>query len=77
MLFPERKVIVGLFDDKRMIEQYANLVELLPVYYYNFTLPAKDVDYLNNKRLAEAGLGIKKIKQVTSDFTLYKIFKNK
>lgn len=75
LIFPERKVIVGLFDDKKMIAEYANLVELLPVYYYNFTLPPKDVDYLNNKRLAEAGLGIKKVKQVTSDFTLYRILK--
>ncbi|MEA1963490.1 MAG: glycosyltransferase family 39 protein [Patescibacteria group bacterium] len=73
LLFPERKVIVGLFDDKRMVAKYANLVELLPVYYYNFTLPQRDIDYLNNKRLAEAGLGIEKIRQVTSDFTLYRL----
>ncbi len=73
LLFPERKVIVGLFDDKRMVAKYANLVELLPVYYYNFTLPQKDIDYLNSKRLAEAGLGIEKIQQITSDFTLYRL----
>ncbi|MCK5320938.1 hypothetical protein KAJ61_06150, partial [Candidatus Parcubacteria bacterium] len=73
LFFPERKVIVGLFDDKRMVAKYANLVELLPVYYYNFTLPQKDIDYLNNKRLAEAGLGIEKVRQITSDFTLYRL----
>jgi len=73
LLFPERKVIVGLFNDKRMVVEYANLVKLLPVYYYNFTLPQRDIDYLNNKRLAEAGLGIEKIQQVTSDFTLYRL----
>ncbi|MCK4539571.1 glycosyltransferase family 39 protein [Candidatus Parcubacteria bacterium] len=75
LLFPERKVIVGLFDDKNMVAEYANLVELLPVYYYNFTLPEKDVDYLNNRRLAEAGLGIEKVRQITSDFTLYRLVK--
>ncbi|MCK5320311.1 glycosyltransferase family 39 protein, partial [Candidatus Parcubacteria bacterium] len=73
LFFPERKVIVGLFDDKRMVAKYANLVELLPVYYYNFTLPQKDIDYLNSKRLAEAGLGIEKVRQITSDFTLYRL----
>jgi 4-amino-4-deoxy-L-arabinose transferase-like glycosyltransferase len=74
LLFPERKVIVGLFDDKNMVQEYANLVKLLPVYYYNFTFPEKDIEYLNEKRLYEAGLQIKEVKQITSDFTLYKLF---
>lgn len=77
LLFPERKVIVGLFDDRNMVEEYANLVKLLPVYYYNFTLPEKDMNYLNEKRLYEAGLQIKKVKQITSDFSLYKLFLSK
>ena len=75
MFFPERKVIVGLFDDKNMIAEYANLVNLLPVYYYNFTLPPRDFEYLNNRRLAEAGLQIEKVEQVTDDFTLYRLEK--
>jgi len=73
LLFPERKVIVGLFDDKNMVAQYASLVDKLPVYYYNFTLPKKDINYLNASRLKEAGLQIKLIKKITSDFSLYKI----
>src|SRR3989339_388600 len=77
MFFPERKVIVGLFNDKNMIAQYANLAEFLPVYYYNFTLPQKDIDYLNARRLGEAGLGIEKVQKITEDFTLYKIIKLK
>ena len=73
VFFPERKVIVGLFDDKAMNQDYANLVKLLPVYYYNFTFPEKDFNYLNNSRLPEVGLQIKEVGQVTKDFTLYKL----
>jgi len=76
LLFPERKVIVGLFDDKNMVAQYARLVDKLPLYYYNFTLPNKDINYLNASRLKEAGLKIKLIKKITSDFSLYKILEN-
>jgi len=73
LLFPQRKVIVGLFNDKRMIKQYAKAVRKLPVYYYNFTLPAKDIRYLNERRLKEAGLHLDKIKPITDDFTLYRL----
>ncbi len=75
LLFPERKVIVGLFDDKSMVAQYANLLDKLPIYYYNFTLPEKDINYLNTSRLKEAGLQIQKIEKITSDFSLYKLEK--
>lgn len=75
LFFPERKVIVGLFDDKEMVAQYANLVKYLPLYYYNFTLPKRDFDYLNDRRLLEAGLGIEAVSKVTDKFTLYKLFK--
>jgi len=74
LLFPERKVIVGLFDDKNMVAEYANLANYLPVYYYNFTLPEKDFNYLNNRRLKEAGLQIKKVKKITQAFTLYRLY---
>jgi len=76
LMFPERKVIVGNFSDKNMVQVYSNLVNFLPVYYYNFTLPSKDLDYLNEKRLKEVGLGIEELERVTSDFTLYKLFVN-
>ncbi len=75
LLFPERKVIVGLFDDTAMVARYAKLAGLLPVYYYNFTFSPADLDYLNNRRLAEAGLRIKKIEKITPDFTLYRLYK--
>jgi len=73
LLFPERKVVVGLFDDKNLISRYALLAEQLPVYYYNFTFPQKDIDYLNSKRLSEFGLHINPIEKITNSFTLYKI----
>jgi len=75
LFFPERKVIVGLFDDGNMNAKYAELVKYMPTYYYNFTFPQKDLDYLNKRKLAEVGLQIKKVEQVTEDFTLYKLEK--
>lgn len=73
LFFPERKVIVGLFDDAGMVTEYANLTKHLPVYYYNFTLPEKDLNYLNERRLPPAGLRIEAVKKITDDFTLYKL----
>ncbi|MDO8592974.1 MAG: glycosyltransferase family 39 protein [bacterium] len=77
LFFPERKVIVGLFNDNNMIKQYAVLAQYLPLYYYNFTLPPADLDYLNNRRLAEFGLRIEPVEQITKNFTLYKLYENR
>ncbi len=73
LFFPQRKVVVGLFDDKNMVAQYAVLAKYLPVYYYNFNLPLDAINYLNNRRLDEVGLQIKKISRINYDFTLYKL----
>ena len=73
LFFPERKVIVGLFNDDKMTEQYEVLVEKLPVYYYNFTFPEKDIKYLNEKRLLKFNLQISRVEEITKDFTLYKL----
>jgi len=73
LFFPERKVIVGLFDDDNMVKEYATLIKYLPVYYYNFTFPEKDLNYLNNIRLPAFGLRISPAEKVTKDFTLYKL----
>ena len=75
LLFPERKVIVGLFTDASMNKQYAKLAEMLPLYYYNFTLPQKDLDYLNDRKLKDVGLDIHVVKRINKDFTLYKLGK--
>lgn len=74
LFFPERKIIMGLFNDDNMNKEYAKLVEVLPVYYYNFTLPSSDFQYLNNSKLKTAGLHISKIKQINRSFTLYKLY---
>lgn len=73
LLFPERKVVIGLFNDKNMITEYAALTEHVPVYYYNFTLPEKDVTYLNNGPLREHSIQLEVVKQITKDFTLYQL----
>jgi len=73
LLFPARKVIVGLFDDPNMIKEYAVLTQYLPVYYYNFTFPERDINYLNNKKLPNFGLKIEVVAEVTKDFTLYRL----
>ena len=73
LFFPERKVIVGLFNDDKAIKQYAILAKYLPVYYYNFTFPEKDYNYLNDKRLVKFNLRIDPVMQVTKDFTLYRL----
>lgn len=77
LLFPERKVIVGLLNDDRMNLEYAKLAERLPLYYYNFTFPAKDLAYLNQTKLSSAGLAISPLAKLNKDFTLYRISKAK
>jgi len=73
-LFPERKVIVGRFDDDNMNRAYKALLGKTPVYYYNFTLPESHLDYLNNRRLKDFGLQIKLHKEINSTFSLYKLY---
>jgi len=77
LLFPERKVVVGLFDDKEMITRYYRIASYVPLYYYNFRLPQKDINYLNKRRLAEFDLSIEEVSRISGDFTLYRIEKVK
>jgi len=72
IFFPERKVIVGLFDDSRMIAAYARVAENLPLYYYNFTYPESTVNYLNSGPLGKVNLKMEKVKMINDDFTLYR-----
>ncbi len=73
LLFPERKVIIGLFDDKNMIAEYSRLAHRIPTYYYNFSYQTKDIEYLNNGPLKEANVAISEIKPITDRFSLYKL----
>ncbi len=76
VLFPERKVIIGLFNDKNMIKIYADLAQRLPVYYYNFSFQVKDLAYLNDGVLKEAGIRLETVAAVTDRFTLYRVVVN-
>lgn len=73
LFFPDRKVVVGLFNDDRMNQQYSKMVDFMPVYYYNFTFPQKDFDYLNNSKLKSVDLQIEKVEKIDSSFTLYRL----
>lgn len=75
LFYPQRKVINGLLTDDNMNREYANLAEHGPVYYYNFSFNSADLDYLNNTKLAPWGLKIETVRQITPDFTLYRLFK--
>jgi hypothetical protein len=74
VLFPEREVIVGLFDDDRMNAEYGKLVRLTPVYYYNFSYKPADVEYLNRTKLSKSGVGIREVSAITKQFSLYKLY---
>lgn len=73
LLFPERKVIIGNFEDKNMITEYANLAERIPVYYYNFSFKDEDLEYLNNGPLYKERIKISFVSKITDRFSLYKI----
>ncbi|PLX27838.1 hypothetical protein C0583_01210 [Candidatus Parcubacteria bacterium] len=74
LFFPERKVVVGLFNDIEMNDRYAVLANELPIYYYNFSFRDVDLEYLNERRLAESGLGIELVAEINDKFSLYRLF---
>jgi 4-amino-4-deoxy-L-arabinose transferase-like glycosyltransferase len=73
LLFPERKVVIGLFNDPNMISEYAHLAQRLPVYYYNFSFSEGDLAYLNSGLLAQAQLRLSFVADITDRFSLYKL----
>lgn len=75
LLFPQRRVIVATFPDNDLSNQVEKLVEYFPVYYYHFELPEKDINYLNERRLLENKLQIKKVKKINENLYLYQIIK--
>ncbi len=74
LLFPERKVVNGLLSDNNMNYYYAKIAQYLPLYYFNFTFPDKDFNYLNDRKLAEVGLGIIKVDDIGENFSLYRLY---
>lgn len=73
LLFPERKVLIGTFEDKNMIAEYANLAGRLPVYYYNFSFKDEDLAYLNSGPLKKVGIKITFVEKITDRFSLYRL----
>jgi len=73
LLFPERKVIIGLFNDPNMIDQYAELARRLPIYYYNFSLTDADLAYLNDGDLKLRNVSLNLVQKITDRFSLYRL----
>lgn len=76
LLFPERKVVIGLFNDPNMIAEYAHLAKRLPVYYYNFSFKPEDLEYLNAGMLIKEGINLSLVQPITDKFSLYVLRKN-
>ncbi len=77
ILFPQRKVVAGLFDNEKINKIYARIAEILPLYYYNFDLNNETIAYLNSSPLKRAGLKINKVEKISPQFTLYRLTVNK
>jgi hypothetical protein len=74
LLFPERKVIRGLLTDPNMNYYYGQVAAKLPLYYFNFTFPEKDIKYLNERKLPEHNMNIRLKKEISSEFSLYELY---
>ena len=70
-LFPERRVIMGTIPNDELLIASAKLVKYYPLYYYNFSLPAEAVDYLNERKLNVYDLKMTLLKRINHDFSLY------
>ena len=75
MFFPERRVIFEAKENKDLESIYKLLEQDVPVYYFNFTFPQKDWDYLNNRRFAEFGFNISEPIKTFDELSLYKLNK--
>jgi len=71
--FPERRIIMGKLPNDEILTAVQKLVKYYPVYYYNFYLNDKDVQYLNERKFLAYGLEMKLIKKVNAKFGLYQL----
>ena len=71
--FPERRVIMGILPNEEIFSATEKLVKNYPVYYYNFYLNEKDVEYLNTRKLIDYNLEIQLTQKFNSKFGLYQI----
>jgi hypothetical protein len=70
LFFPERQVIVGLFDNEVMNQYYGRLAQNYPLYYFSFRFQPVDLAYLNNRRLFKFGYIVREVWQ-DQEFSLY------
>jgi hypothetical protein len=73
-LFPDRRVITPLRDEKTFDALPKVLEQNIPLYYFGITFPQSDLDYLNDVKLFEDGLTIELV-DTFGDESLYRITK--
>lgn len=73
VLFPERRVIMGVISEEPYYQYLAKLLKHYSVYYFNFDLKPAALQYLNDGKMAKYGMKIELIKNVDKQFSLYKI----
>lgn len=72
--FPQRRVVVGHLTDNNYNGRYARLIAAgIPVYYYGFTLPPRDFEYLDTRKLPAADLRIETVQGFDTGVTLYRL----
>jgi len=73
VLFPDRRVLMGLLTDDKMNEIYGRLAKVAPLYYLNFQFTPADFNYLKTSKLVRFGLDLELVKVINKDFALYKL----
>jgi hypothetical protein len=73
VLFPERRVIMGVISEEPYYKYLAKLLKHYPVYYFNFDLKPAALQYLNAGKMAKYGMKIDLVKNVDKQFSLYKL----
>jgi len=73
VLFPDRRVLMGLLTDDNMNDIYSRLARVAPLYYLNFQFTPADFDYLKTRKLAQSGLNLELVKVINKDFALYRL----
>jgi len=75
VLFPERRIMIGVMDEEKYYPYIVKLLQYYPVYYFNFSYTPEAVTYLNNGRLAKYQLRMDLVRKTGGHFALYKISK--
>ena len=73
--FPQRRVIMATFPDDDLTKITSQIIDFYPVYYFHFRLNEKDLNYLNERRLAPYNLKIEPLMMTSIDTYLYRLEK--